>query len=144
MLIKSSLVWRKRDGCRERSGLYLPVPIEATASDISAEDPWTLAMDLFAPCYISGWSAAEHWDLTEQIFNTTVVYTTHTQRKKTQKISGLSFRIHRIKESELFGTKRIWRNNVPVLIADLHTQNCYRFPTRKQTLDEVSRISARW
>ena len=105
---------------RAKRGIYLPVSIESVTPDISAEDPWALAMSLFTPCYISGWSAAEHWDLTEQIFNTTVVYTARAQRKTTQRVAGLSFRIHRIKEEEIFGTKRIWRNNIPIAIADLH------------------------
>ena len=41
------------------------------------EDPWVIAAQLYGPCYIGGWSAAEYWDLTEQIFRTVVVMTMH-------------------------------------------------------------------
>ncbi len=105
---------------RTKRGIYIFVPIDSITPDTLPEDPWALAMDLFKPCYISGWSAAEYWELTEQIFNTTVVYTVQAQRKGTQKIANITYRTHRIPEKELFGTKKIWRNNVPVIIADLH------------------------
>ncbi|RLJ09744.1 MAG: hypothetical protein DRP15_02615 [Candidatus Aenigmatarchaeota archaeon] len=105
---------------RTKRGIYIFVPIDSITLDTIPEDPWALAMDLFKPCYISGWSAAEYWELTEQIFNTTIVYTVQTQRKGIQKIANITYRTHRIPEKEFFGTKRIWRNNVPVIIADLH------------------------
>lgn len=105
---------------RTKRGVYIFVPIDSITPDTLPEDPWALAMDLFKPCYISGWSAAEYWELTEQIFNTTVVYTVQSQRKGIQKIANITYRTHQIPEKELFGTKKIWRNDVPVIIADLH------------------------
>ncbi len=105
---------------RTKRGIYIFVPIDSSTPDTIPEDPWALAMDLFKPCYISGWSAAEYWELTEQIFNTTVVYTVQSQRKGIQKIANITYRTHQIPAKELFGTKKIWRNDVPVIIADLH------------------------
>ena len=35
----------------------------------SLEDPLVIAEKLFSPCYVGGWSAAEYWGITEQIFN---------------------------------------------------------------------------
>ena len=40
------------------------------------DESWVLARAVFEPCYIGGWSAAEHWGFTEQIFNSTMVFTT--------------------------------------------------------------------
>ena len=54
-------------------GLYGPVPLEPERSDLLLEDSWPVAIGLYSPCCIGGWSAAEHWDLTEQIFRTAVV-----------------------------------------------------------------------
>jgi predicted transcriptional regulator of viral defense system len=105
---------------RGRRGSYILVPLSSFDPETVPDDPWAFAMELFAPCFISGFTAAEHWELTEQVFNTTVVYTSRTQRKSTQRIANVTFRIHRIPESGLFGTKKIWRNNVPVLVADIH------------------------
>src|ERR1035437_3875957 len=52
---------------RVRRGLYVPVALDASTADAVVEDAWLIAMQLFAPCYIGGWSAAEHWGFTEQV-----------------------------------------------------------------------------
>ena len=49
-----------------RRGLYVAVPLDARRSGEWVEDPWVVAERLFSPCYIGGWSACEHWELTEQ------------------------------------------------------------------------------
>ena len=105
---------------RGKRGSYIFVPLSSLTPETMPEDPWALAMELFAPCFISGFTAAEYWELTEQIFNTIVVYSSRPQRSTTQKLANVTFRIHRIPESGLFGTKKVWRNNIPALIADPH------------------------
>src|ERR1035437_6646480 len=45
---------------RVRRGLYLVLPLEAGRKEGTVEDPWILARELYAPCYIGGWTAAEH------------------------------------------------------------------------------------
>ena len=37
---------------RLKHGIYIPVPLEATSSNISIEEPWMVASQLFSPCYI--------------------------------------------------------------------------------------------
>lgn len=49
---------------RVRRGIYVPVPLESERADSAPEDSWVIAEAAFAPCYICGWSAAEHWGLT--------------------------------------------------------------------------------
>ena len=59
---------------RVAQGVYQLLPLEAaTAQETIVEDPWSLASVLFEPCYMAGWSACEHWGLTEQLFNSTFV-----------------------------------------------------------------------
>lgn len=53
---------------RIKRGVYIPAPVEAISTDRAVEDAWVLVPELFGPAYLGGWSAAEHWDLTEQIF----------------------------------------------------------------------------
>jgi predicted transcriptional regulator of viral defense system len=77
---------------RLKAGVYRIVPIGSESASLIPEDAWAIAMELFSPCYISGWTAAEHWELTEQIFNSTVVLTGHKQRKKEITIAGLVYR----------------------------------------------------
>jgi len=105
---------------RGKRGSYIFVPLSSLTAETMPEDPWALAMELFSPCFISGFTAAEHWDLTEQIFNTVVVFSARSQRKSVQKVANITFRIHRVPEEEIFGTKKIWRNNIPILMADPH------------------------
>src|SRR3972149_10011472 len=59
---------------RVKRGTYFILPLEATKKEGGvASDPWIIASVLFAPCYIGGWSAAEYFELTEQIFRSTFV-----------------------------------------------------------------------
>jgi len=53
---------------RIRRGFYIPVPLSAQHPSSRREDPWIIAMQLYRTAYIGGWSACEHWALTEQIF----------------------------------------------------------------------------
>ncbi len=103
---------------RVRWGLYVPVPLESRTSDVSLEDPWVIAERLFAPCYIGGWSAAEYWDLTEQIFRTVVVITTQKPRNRAPDIKGTSFLLRTVSERALFGLKPVWRGQVKISVSD--------------------------
>lgn len=105
---------------RLRPGIYRLVPLGSDSANPIPEDAWAIAMEIFSPCYISGWTAAEHWDLTEQIFNSTMIFTTQKQRKAEQVIAGLIYKTKYITLKEIFGTTQIWSSNKPVLIANIH------------------------
>lgn len=103
---------------RVRRGLYIPVPLESKTADISLEDAWVVAARLYEPCYIGGWSAAEYWDLTEQIFRTVVVITTQRPRNRTPLIKGTDFLLRTVSDKTMFGLKPVWRGQVKVNISD--------------------------
>lgn len=103
---------------RVQRGLYVPVPLESRTSDVALEDPWLVADRLYAPCYIGGWSAAEHWDLTEQIFRTVVVMTTCKPRDRRPEIRGAAFLLRTVPERAMFGFKPVWRGQVKVNVSD--------------------------
>lgn len=103
---------------RIRQGIYVPIPLESTSTTRPIEDPWILADKLFSPCYIGGLSAAQYWDLTEQIFESVTVYTSKFSRFSRKKIGGVHFVIKRISEPSLFGTKKVWRNQTKISISD--------------------------
>lgn len=103
---------------RVRRGLYVPVPLESRTADVPLEDAWPVAMRLFAPCYIGGWSAAEYWDLTEQIFRTVVVLTTQRPRERRPRIKGTDFLLRTVPEKSLFGLKSVWRGQTKVEVSD--------------------------
>jgi predicted transcriptional regulator of viral defense system len=105
---------------RIKRGVYAVVPVEARTPRPPIESAWPLAMRLFEPCYISGWSAAEHWDFTEQIFNSISVVTGHPQRRGTQVLAGVTFRTKAIAADRIFGTTKLWLGSQAVEIADPH------------------------
>ena len=102
---------------RVRRGLYIPVALDATSTEPVVEDGWLLAKSLFEPCYIGGWSAAEHWDLTEQIFSSVIVVSTRRPRKRTVKAGGVEFNVKTVLEQSMFGIQEIWRSNVKVAVS---------------------------
>ena len=100
-------------------GLYAPIPLDAINPGDWREDPWVVASKLFGPdYYIGGWTACEHWDLTEQIFRETVVVTTKQVRSKEVDIQGFPFRIRRTSPRKTFGTKPVWRDQTRVYVSD--------------------------
>lgn len=103
---------------RIRNGIYLPIALESDSANGSIEDPFTVANELFAPCYIGGWSAVEYWSLTDQIFQTVVVVTEKHFNSRIQKISNVNFLLKMVKPNSLFGYEVEWRNGVKILISD--------------------------
>lgn len=104
---------------RAKRGLYYILPLEATRTEGGlASDPWILAMNLFSPCFIGGWSAAEHWELTEQLFQSTFVVTSSNERSSKQEILGTKFRVVRVEESRIKNSIEVWRGNQKVSMSD--------------------------
>jgi predicted transcriptional regulator of viral defense system len=111
--------WSKKGWMsRVRRGLYVSVPLESRTADVALEDPWLVADRLFSPCYIGGWSAAEYFDLTEQIFSTILVMTIQKPRNRRPDIKGTSFMLRTISEKAMFGFKPVWRGQVKISISD--------------------------
>ena len=105
---------------RVRRGWYIGVPIEASAPGKWREDPWVVAKTLFSPGYIGGWSAVEHWGLTDQIFNVIYVVAGRKVTPTRQTVQETDFLIRTVPERTLFGTRRVWRQSVPVNVSDPH------------------------
>ena len=103
---------------RIRRGLYAPVPLDAPIPSQFQEDPWLVALRTFAPCYIGGWSACEHWHLTEQIFRGIVVFTVRRVRAVHAEIHGTPFRLRATREEHMFGLRKVWRRHLPVSVSD--------------------------
>lgn len=106
--------WLRRVG----PGLYVPVPLDLAGSEQVVSDPWVLVPPLFGECYIGGWTAAHHWDLTEQLFNETFVFTTQRLVEKRTVAQGAIFVLHHIKPKRLFGLKTLWRGSAKVSVSD--------------------------
>ncbi len=105
---------------RVRPGWYVAVPLDASEPSEWREDPWIVAGTLFAPGYIGGWSAAEHWELTDQIFNDVYVVAGTKVTPSRQTIQGTTFVIRSVASTSLFGTRRVWRRQLAVNVSDPH------------------------
>ena len=104
---------------RVRHGLYATVSLEAETPGEWREDPWVVATKLFGPeCYLGGWTACEHWDLTDQIFHGTVVFTTRRVRSTEIEVQGFPFCIRHVSPERIFGTRPVWRDRVRVDVSD--------------------------
>ena len=108
--------WLRRVG----SGAYVAASLDALGSEHVLPDQWVLVPALFAPAYIGGRTAAEHWDLTEQIFRDIVVITARPVRARTQERHGARFTLKHVAADKLFGTKAVWRGKTKIAVSDIH------------------------
>jgi predicted transcriptional regulator of viral defense system len=105
---------------RVKRGLYISVPLGTDNPQEYKENPWIVANRIFSPCYIGGWSAAEHWELTEQIFNSICVVTSRSFRRKNTTIQGTAFLLKYL-NSDLYKhmhIKSAWVENVKIQVSD--------------------------
>jgi predicted transcriptional regulator of viral defense system len=102
---------------RVRRGLYLVLPLEAGREGAAIEDPWVLARALYAPCYIGGWTAAEHWGLTEQLFRSTFVVTAATIRHAVETFLGSELHLVRASPEHVALATVIWRGRERVAVS---------------------------
>jgi predicted transcriptional regulator of viral defense system len=103
---------------RVRRGLFSVVPLEADVPEAWRADPWLVAKRVFAPCYVGGWSACEHWSLTEQLFRSVLIVSAMPQRSAQVTVQGTEFRVATRQPSALFGTRKVWRGREQVDVSD--------------------------
>jgi predicted transcriptional regulator of viral defense system len=77
-----------------------------------------VATSAFRPCYLGGWTACEHWGLTEQLFRSVVVITGKRVRNRAAEIQGTRFLVKVLPNDKLFGTKPVWRGQNQVQVSD--------------------------
>ncbi len=105
---------------RLQRGVYTPIALDARSAEQTLEDPWVLVPRLFDPGYVGGWSAAEHWGLTEQVFREICVFTARPFRRKRRPIAGVTFALQSMQEGAIFGTRSVWRGRLRVQVSDPH------------------------
>ena len=103
---------------RVRKGLYITVALGTISPASRKEDPWVVAAHILEPCYIGGWSACEHWGLTEQIFKDIVVFTSHRVRNRKMSIQDTLYIVKVVRPEKLFGTSTVWREQTKVRVSD--------------------------
>ena len=131
---------------RIKRGLYAAVPLEAEDPQGWRIDPWTVAAKALEPGYVGGWTALHHWDLTDQLFSTTVVITAKPVARREQEIGGATFELRHRPSSELFGTRRVWREGLPVDVSDPERTlaDCLDDPSLGGGIRHVAEALAQW
>jgi predicted transcriptional regulator of viral defense system len=104
---------------RVRRGLYIGVPVEAANPQSWSEDPLVVAAEVW-PCYFTGWTAANEWALTDQVFRTTVLKTTARVRTASVRLLDHEYLITSVSEDNMrWGVKSQWRSESRLRFADL-------------------------
>ncbi|MGH7618061.1 MAG: type IV toxin-antitoxin system AbiEi family antitoxin domain-containing protein [Gemmatimonadaceae bacterium] len=105
---------------RVRRGVYSIRPLDAApGTSIAEEDPWAVAARVFDPCYIGGWTAAGHWNLTEQLYRATLVVTERRVRRTDTTIGSSAYHVVREKREGNTGLTPVWRNNSRILVSSV-------------------------
>ena len=111
--------WHKQGVIRRVAhGLYVSVPPTALGQTQVLDDACILVPELYTPGYVGGWSALEHWDLTDQIFRSICVLTHKRTNYGKTIYQGVGFFIKYVPEKQLFGTKSIWQGSTKIQISD--------------------------
>jgi hypothetical protein len=98
--------WRNQGWlARIKRGVYVTVPLEARDTARALEDAWIVIPELFEPAYVGGWSAAEHWDLTEQIFRDICVFTARPVTRRHRIVHNIPFAVTHAPPAQHFGTR---------------------------------------
>lgn len=104
---------------RVRRGLYIGVPVDVANPAAWSEDALAVATAVWSPCYFTGWSAANHWALTDQVFRTTVLKTTGRVRSSNVRLLDHDYLIsHTTEDALTWGVKSEWHNETRLRFAD--------------------------
>ena len=104
---------------RARRGLYIPVPVDAADTAGWSENPLIVAAAVWSPCYFTGWTAANHWALTDQVFRTTVLKTTMRVRASAAQVLDHDYLLaHTSADTMEWGMNTEWRGQMRLRIAD--------------------------
>lgn len=118
---------------RVKRGVYMIVPIEAANRKNVVDDPWILAKEIFSPCYVGGWSAAEHLHLTEQLFRSVLVITSVSSRKTEIDLAGYNFKLFSVakKRIESANLINVWRGTERINVSSKEQTlaDCLRNPS---------------
>jgi predicted transcriptional regulator of viral defense system len=112
--------WAKEGWVRRvRRGLYIGVPVDAANPGAWSEDALVVASAVWSPCYFTGWTAANHWALTDQGFRTTVLKTTGRVRSSEARLLDHDYIVGHVDETALqWGLRSQWIDGVRLYFAD--------------------------
>jgi predicted transcriptional regulator of viral defense system len=104
---------------RVKRGLYIPVPVEAEEPDAWSQDALIVGERVWRPCYFTGWTAANHWGLTEQVFRTVIVKTAQRVRAAEAALLNTDYLLTHVSNDAIgWGVTSEWHEDVRLRFAD--------------------------
>ena len=104
---------------RHRRGLYSIARHHHAPHDRGDWDSRTIIGKLFGPdSYIGGWTACEHWELTDQIFRDVLVMTSAAVRHRMEEVNGFTYHVKTRKPENIFGIDTVQNGVGPLRISD--------------------------
>jgi predicted transcriptional regulator of viral defense system len=103
---------------RVKRGLYVAVPLSASAEDGPQVHEFHVAMHLVNPAAIAYWSALNHHGMTEQLPRTVFIATNHLVRYPPKDVLGFSYKIISLRPHRFFGIEKNWVDDGPFFITD--------------------------
>jgi len=101
---------------RIQRGHYAPIPLERQHPEAPLEEPWAVVPHLLPDGYVGGWTAAHHWDLTEQVFRDVCVFAPGRSRRVDR--AGSTFVVFPAPGERSFGMRTHWVGSAKVLVSD--------------------------
>ncbi len=103
---------------RVRRALYIAVPVDAAHPGSWAEDPLVVAAEVW-PCYFTGWTAANEWALSDQVFRTTIVRTTSRVRTSRVRLLDHDYLVSSTSDADMtWGMRSQWKQESRLRFAD--------------------------
>ncbi len=104
---------------RARRDLYIPVPVDATNPAAWSEEALVVATAVWPESYFTGWTSANYWSLSDQLFRTTVLKTTGRVRASSVLVLDHQYLVTHVGPAALeWGVKTEWHDDVRLHIAD--------------------------
>jgi len=105
---------------RLRRGIYFPVSNKGLLPEEALADPWIVTPFLFKDGYIGGLSMLHFWGLTDQLFNTTVIFKREKIVQKTCVVSRFTYILFKDRLKMDLGIETLWRETVKVRVSSVH------------------------
>ena len=102
---------------RIEKGKYMIIPLGAKKGKFTLHE-FIIGSFLVDLSIISYWSALNYYGFTEQIPKTVFIQTTARKKKQTLTIFGVDYKIIRMKPEKIFGTDKVWFENLSILITN--------------------------
>ena len=101
---------------RVRRGLYIAVPVGVTNPSSWTDDALVVANEVWPRCYFSGWTSANYWGLSEQVFRSTIVRTTARVRESPATLLDHDYLVSHVSEESLtWGLSTEWHGATRLL-----------------------------